>query len=226
MALESRATGPSPRGWGELRNRMRVNGCGRTIPTRVGRTLEIQRCRRPAPDHPHAGGENADLGKRHVPDFGPSPRGWGELGMRRRRERSWRTIPTRVGRTYVGHLGSEYQPDHPHAGGENEAGEATSVSINGPSPRGWGERFTPPEHKCAPRTIPTRVGRTNEIQSLESLSADHPHAGGENFKKYFDFSFDSGPSPRGWGERRHQLRFLPDFRTIPTRVGRTGPDHG
>ena len=32
----------------------------------------------------------------------------------------------------------------------------------------------------AERTIPTRVGRTVEIDHVRCLLADHPHAGGEN----------------------------------------------
>jgi len=51
--------GPSPRGWGErawLRQRRR---CGRTIPTRVGRTLAGYGITDAYADHPHAGGENS-----------------------------------------------------------------------------------------------------------------------------------------------------------------------
>ena len=72
-----------------------------------------------------------------------------------------RTIPTRVGRTPPGSAAWSPSADHPHAGGENagfdyEAAAAlrtiptrvgrthpstvAMTTVNGPSPRGWGER--------------------------------------------------------------------------------------
>ncbi len=53
-----RLSGPSPRGWGELRDGVRFTRRRRTIPTRVGRTVTRSRHQRSRPDHPHAGGEN------------------------------------------------------------------------------------------------------------------------------------------------------------------------
>ncbi len=71
-------SGPSPRGWGELRLDMQVVVALRTIPTRVGRTHWAKRIGPFKPDHPHAGGENkwGMAGMKMTP--GPSPRGWGE----------------------------------------------------------------------------------------------------------------------------------------------------
>ena len=51
--------GPSPRGWGEHHARGRRSRAVRTIPTRVGRTIEEARAILPVADHPHAGGENS-----------------------------------------------------------------------------------------------------------------------------------------------------------------------
>ena len=81
--------------------RFRSFSVRRTIPTRVGRT----RFRKPdqiiQPDHPHAGGENYSLAQTYDPNFGPSPRGWGELKLSNVGALSVRTIPTRVGRTLI-----------------------------------------------------------------------------------------------------------------------------
>ncbi len=66
------------------------------------------------------------------------------------------------------------------------------------------------------------------------MSADHPHAGGENSSEATPGLALSGPSPRGWGELIAPRPTESDPRTIPTRVGRTrsgrragrpSPDH-
>ena len=153
--------GPSPRGWGELRevaNRLAVL---RTIPTRVGRTaLPLSRavC---AADHPHAGGENHSALMRISAPFGPSPRGWGELADLLAPPPPRRTIPTRVGRTGRNRVSCSTYSDHPHAGGENRHRSTSSSCMSGPSPRGWGEPNRLPALLQFRRTIPTRVGRTS-----------------------------------------------------------------
>ena len=70
--------GPSPRGWGELSGVLVVVWLWRTIPTRVGRTITPGNQCDPAPDHPHAGGENSGSASKLRATIGPSPRGWGE----------------------------------------------------------------------------------------------------------------------------------------------------
>ncbi len=94
-----RNRGPSPRGWGERTGIQGAQILGRTIPTRVGRTLSagVRVCR--GADHPHAGGENPLTRRQHWHPHGPSPRGWGELNKCFRALKEQRTIPTRVGRT-------------------------------------------------------------------------------------------------------------------------------
>ena len=111
--------GPSPRGWGEHRRRIRDIHPIRTIPTRVGRTrIAVKKprdsrttptrvgrtTRRPATwktraDHPHAGGENKRKSAVAIKSPGPSPRGWGEHWATHSPPPNLRTIPTRVGRT-------------------------------------------------------------------------------------------------------------------------------
>ncbi len=114
-------TGPSPRGWGEQRVWLRWLNGKRTIPTRVGRTSCRSVEAAKIPDHPHAGGENFSGTLMALQPVGPSPRGWGEPPARCRARRCPRTIPTRVGRTSPWVRVPPPWPDHPHAGGENEA---------------------------------------------------------------------------------------------------------
>jgi len=111
---------------------------------------------------------------------GPSPRGWGELAPDGRGAAAERTIPTRVGRTMVGHLWPFVVTDHPHAGGENVFDGPVAHGQGGPSPRGWGEPEQARAERVPRRTIPTRVGRTAAGQACIVTHTDHPHAGGEN----------------------------------------------
>ncbi len=71
--------GPSPRGWGEHRQKTDQRGSDRTIPTWVGRTGRSWPTRAVASDHPHVGGENRSVAALSMARRGPSPRGWGEL---------------------------------------------------------------------------------------------------------------------------------------------------
>ena len=152
---------------------------------------------------------------------GPSPRGWGERRFEWDAQRSARTIPTRVGRTTSTGIGWTGNKDHPHAGGENAARLSNLAELEGPSPRGWGERIHCPGEWVLGRTIPTRVGRTSQCQHPNVESGDHPHAGGENPGTALGLQPVPGPSPRGWGELRSVHTIAGRPRTIPTRVGRT-----
>ncbi len=91
--------GPSPRGWGEREYTGADFDLPRTIPTRVGRTAFSRFLMHLPPDHPHAGGENANNELGEVTSPGPSPRGWGERESSMMSRSGCRTIPTRVGRT-------------------------------------------------------------------------------------------------------------------------------
>ncbi len=114
--------GPSPRAWGEPATARSRPGFRRTIPTRVGRTNSIPPSSPPAPDHPHARGENLMPSFRKSQTSGPSPRAWGERPSEGQDKDNRRTIPTRVGRTHpLASMVSE-APDHPHARGENAVG--------------------------------------------------------------------------------------------------------
>jgi len=153
--------GPSPREWGEHLGHCFPLVNGRTIPTRVGRTLAGQSATTTIPDHPHASGENLSSAFRAQSSRGPSPREWGELHGFVADCYGGRTIPTRVGRTGSQTGASCWTPDHPHASGENFLALGQRLLLVGPSPREWGERNDHRVLPCRCRTIPTRVGRTS-----------------------------------------------------------------
>ncbi len=226
--------GPSPRGWGEPEEKEARNDHHRTIPTRVGRTGQPSATPLTTPDHPHAGGENLICNATIHRKTGPSPRGWGEPPPNSQRSRPTRTIPTRVGRTTRCQSRRMPPPDHPHAGGENAKRQPVGRSVGGPSPRGWGELGHESCVNDVLRTIPTRVGRTDDYLVVAHFVPDHPHAGGEN-DWFIPIRVKAhGPSPRGWGEPKRVRLAVAGCRTIPTRVGRTSglfwrpctpPDH-
>ncbi len=93
--------GPSPRGWGKLTGRSASQAVPRTIPTRVGKTPRRDPGAGEEADHPHAGGENFQAGECAQRVGGPSPRGWGKRTFEGREAMKRRTIPTRVGKTYL-----------------------------------------------------------------------------------------------------------------------------
>ena len=136
---------------------------------------------------------------------------------------SWRTIPTRVGRTKLALSQGERHSDHPHACGENSPALQPTTILTGPSPRVWGEPARVVDHVPLHRTIPTRVGRTSQVRVLEHPVPDHPHACGENSSASMMRDCACGPSPRVWGERMTLPTPPHHVRTIPTRVGRTKP---
>ncbi len=213
--------GPSPRGWGEQQGATIWSTETRTIPTRVGRTGQQIAESRNSADHPHAGGEDDGVGLGRQRRDGPSPRGWGERGENVANEPLPRTIPTRVGRTPPVWSNCRRQSDHPHAGGENAQVVEPFRGHSGPSPRGWGEQPILLLINVFQRTIPTRVGRTSPSVTRAHGCADHPHAGGENGFRKRQVDQLGGPSPRGWGELCPHARVTLQWRTIPTRVGRT-----
>ena len=148
------------------------------------------------------------------------------VGVGAYREKSIRTIPTRVGRTGITYVDATVNADHPHARGKNSTVEEQFGVVHGPSPRAWGERLLGGEAAGACRTIPTRVGRTHSAIRYSPIPTDHPHARGENADPTSGCPLEFGPSPRAWGELLGGGIDGVRTRTIPTRVGRTTPQIG
>jgi hypothetical protein len=151
-------------------------------------------------------GENNFLECLKAGDYGPSPRTWGEPTL---------FSPSPSAST-----------DHPHARGENFFGAGRLAPNCGPSPRTWGEPVRRPVPILTVRTIPTHVGRTNCRTSPSAVSADHPHARGENSDHHDSYRDSGGPSPRTWGELVQITKDQRKARTIPTHVGRTPKRNG
>ena len=214
---------------------------GRAIPTRVGKSYAGDLFPDHQAGHPHAGGEIwFDPEKEHMV-VGPSPRGWGNRNTSSRccgrpgpSPRGWgnprdecekslgiRAIPTRVGKSCRHRARSLRVPGHPHAGGEIAGMFGSPCLSAGPSPRGWGNQLVPPEFKFNRRAIPTRVGKSTRMVCGAGTTSGHPHAGGEIAITEPRDGDGSGPSPRGWGNRRQEVAHVLARRAIPTRVGKS-----
>ncbi len=132
-----------------------------------------------------------------------------------------RTIPTRVGKTFIRVNINNVSADHPHACGENHFRGERLLGQAGPSPRVWGKHYRAVHRQCNTRTIPTRVGKTQYGPMPHCSEPDHPHACGENLAEFEAVMDGTGPSPRVWGKPFVDCRCWGSRRTIPTRVGKT-----
>ena len=77
------------------------------------------------------------------------------------------------------------------------------------------------EINTSTRYIPTRVGKTAVLITFIRKSPVHPHACGENGCINYVHSQISGTSPRVWGKRIVNSLRVYTGRYIPTRVGKT-----
>src|SRR3954447_24956704 len=87
--------GPSPHAWGKRADRCSRARSARTIPTRVGKTIDVASYIPTPADHPHTRGENDDGGGFSGSGNGPSPHAWGKLLEFLIKPALERTIPTR-----------------------------------------------------------------------------------------------------------------------------------
>ena len=112
--------GSSPRGRGKLRQAPVLQGRGRLIPARAGKTPSTSCLIARAPAHPRAGGENGPARRPDHVGAGSSPRGRGKRPGWARRGRTRGLIPARAGKTVLVVQAVADGAAHPRAGGEND----------------------------------------------------------------------------------------------------------
>ncbi len=213
--------GTSPRVWGKQVRQAALPSHHRNIPTRVGKTNNLDGDIDVNAEHPHACGENAPTRGYSVPSIGTSPRVWGKLLLPQVFRLISRNIPTRVGKTGPAPLLESGYSEHPHACGENPAGQMSAYMPVGTSPRVWGKPSPVEVEARPPRNIPTRVGKTSGRTCTRRWTPEHPHACGENNAWTVSATQSRGTSPRVWGKRRKEARSEKVDWNIPTRVGKT-----
>ena len=88
----------------------------------------------------------------------------------------------------------------------------------------WGQGTKSTCNQNNLRIIPTRVGTRNGEHAEIYRQWDHPHACGDKFKYVRAIIYDTGSSPRVWGQAGEEKKMDITQRIIPTRVGtrRTG----
>ncbi len=213
--------GPSPRVWGILACRRVKRVADRSIPTRVGNTNRIVPACNVCSVHPHACGEYVKVFVSVNYPSGPSPRVWGILSQCPLLCLRDRSIPTRVGNTFVDYTSVLADAVHPHACGEYIHLLIKQTPHFGPSPRVWGILSNILLLCFFSRSIPTRVGNTQAPLARLPHQPVHPHACGE-YAGLMSFAIAAcGPSPRVWGIQFQCSCTTTIQRSIPTRVGNT-----
>ena len=121
---------------------------------------------------------------------------------------------------------------HPHVCGEYLSGKREGVCPIGSSPRVWGIRRGFLSRCAAGRFIPTCVGNTISLKSLQiAYPGSSPRVWGIPMVAAVSLTIHAGSSPRVWGIRRAFGLYDERARFIPTCVGNTqfrfrhGPRH-
>ena len=213
--------GSPPRVWGQRAPRQPRAPRQRFTPTRVGTTRSPGAGSTAGSVHPHACGDNGQLGRQLVLAAGSPPRVWGQPRQVAVNRPVCRFTPTRVGTTPA--LAEEYSllAVHPHACGDNANSFGSQCPSIGSPPRVWGQLKRCFAAFRAVRFTPTRVGTTDASAQQRSVVAVHPHACGDNSCCTCSAAAITGSPPRVWGQRLHEMFDCVVPRFTPTRVGTT-----
>ena len=89
----------------------------------------------------------------------------------------------------------------------------------GSSPRVWGQVSDTLTVTGAARIIPTRVGTSYIRHCINICNGDHPHACGDKVYEDSLSYYETGSSPRVWGQAIRNGDVKRNLGIIPTRVG-------
>ena len=156
-------SGTSPRLWGDSYDLPDLSPAVRYIPTLVGRLVSVSVSGPLISVHPHACGEIFCEVSADFCQFGTSPRLWGDLCRACPSLFPSRYIPTLVGRLDTNGHRPQARTVHPHACGEIHRTYLSIISIDGTSPRLWGDYRSGRMVFALPRYIPTLVGRLQTL---------------------------------------------------------------
>jgi len=212
--------GSSPRAWGKGENPVILPLSIRIIPTCVGKSIWLCRCKRRHSDHPHVRGEKWPTAEGLWDDYGSSPRAWGKDRIMSSAFLQGRIIPTCVGKRPSARTELTSSTDHPHVRGEKSFHGLLVDREHGSSPRAWGKASWNRLHYDGQRIIPTCVGKSAPRWARRSGASDHPHVRGEKTSRLATRLQDGGSSPRAWGKVFRCRRCRRSERIIPTCVGK------
>ena len=152
--------GSSPHMWGTHEGARVGVESGRFIPTHVGNSWPVRKCRTSEPIHPHTCGELTEFKSGRRNGDGSSPHMWGTRLVVELPGSSLRFIPTHVGNSETVLADIHVQPVHPHTCGELEFYRRLHPSRAGSSPHMWGTLLHSEALLRATRFIPTHVGNS------------------------------------------------------------------
>ncbi len=115
-----KASGSSPRVWGQVNIFFKLLRRVRIIPTRVGTSYYPNLTKNLCRDHPHACGDKSPLQQTVIQKPGSSPRVWGQVPKNTLRFPCAGIIPTRVGTRIFKTSADTIKKDHPHACGDKD----------------------------------------------------------------------------------------------------------
>ncbi len=125
---------------------------------------------------------------------------WGQVKPSVSALRSDRIIPTRVGTSHRCCRRYRNNKDHPHACGDKRVQRVQCRSVEGSSPRVWGQAPNVGINNIPTGIIPTRVGTSTITQTVYTRCGDHPHACGDKTISDGISPVNMGSSPRVWGQ--------------------------
>ena len=131
--------GSSPRVWGQVNNFIAEYNKTRIIPTRMGTRSLFDNRKSWNKDHPHAYGDKLSTIIICEHRIGSSPRVWGQADKNEALTMQNGIIPTRMGTRATYKVIAVCYWDHPHAYGDKYETSLQSRSIDGSSPRVWGQ---------------------------------------------------------------------------------------
>ena len=130
-------------------------------------------------DHPHAYGDKDGRTAQRKRQIGSSPRVWGQDSSASTTLKNPGIIPTRMGTSSKKRSSKIKDRDHPHAYGDKVRPKSAPKSLQGSSPRVWGQVQREILSAAFCGIIPTRMGTSTGIMRFWSKAEDHPHAYGD-----------------------------------------------
>ena len=140
--------------------------------------------------------------------------------MKRLSRNRWRSIPAWAGKPVMPSPDRWRLAVHPRVGGETTEGASRSTAIEGPSPRGRGNRDDSDRVRRRSGSIPAWAGKPRQGLSCRARGQVHPRVGGETPDLWFRVIHDTGPSPRGRGNHPAQNDGGRSGRSIPAWAGK------
>ena len=187
--------GSSPLTRGKLLNSIPHAVRHRLIPAHAGKTRPRGGARLARGAHPRSRGENVELSRVPIRDYGSSPLTRGKRIVIKHSCNKCGLIPAHAGKTEGS--GSRWNPNgaHPRSRGENRVLPWPGWPPCGSSPLTRGKPELAGETQLAQRLIPAHAGKTLDNRRSVIMTAAHPRSRGENRSSSSRVSVTGGSSP-------------------------------